>query len=349
MQDKIAEQNTEVTIRNKFTLITFSLSLLVISIHTYNLSVYGIDASSGGFSHLIYLLESFCNQMESNAVPFFFFVSAVLFFRTFEISRLFLKWKSRFFSVVLPYLIWCSIYYFYYVFCTNVPFIRGLMNGNEVVSFSLSEWGAWLWTKAYFTLWFLQDLIVMIAMAPLIWLLLKNHFKKIPTGFVALIALEIWLIYFASGVPAQGSLEYYLVGAYIGLNCREWFGLRSKWFSIAGCAVLLILALTGFRQTDLIAKLLFFFSVWFAIDLLPLREKALPWWMSITFFVYVSHSMLLEAMEKIFLKAFGRAPIFALLDYCLMPIAVYLILIFVAWVLRKYLPVLWKVLSGGRA
>lgn len=342
-------ENKESTIRNKFTLIMFVCSVFVVYIHCFNLVTYGIDANSTNLIEKItYIVETYWHKVLQIAVPFFFFISGILFYRTFSISGLFKKWKSRFFTIVVPYLIWCSIYYLYMVALTNIPFIKSLMNTTSVVEFSVLEWLKWLWIEQYYTLWFLKELILYIFAAPLIWALINNHWKKIPTGLITLVAIIVVLEFIPFEIPYTTGLEVYLVGAYIGLNCRNQLMIKNKIITILSLIYIAFTLVSAFRFWNIVTELLLFLAIWFACDFLPLEDKKLPWWMSITFFTYVAHDALLEALEKVMLLVFGKQVIFALLDYIFVPFLVFLILILVAYVLRKWLPVVWKVITGDR-
>lgn len=338
----------EQAIRNKFTFISFVCSILVIFIHTNNLDVYGIHENSVGIGKVTYVVEMYWREVLRIAVPMFFFISGVLFFRTFEIKNLFSKWKSRITSVLIPYLIWCSLYYLYNVVCTNIPAIRSLMGSAEVVKLSVGSWVNWLWVDKYYTLWFLQNLIIFILLTPLIWILLKNHWKKFPTGLFFLVVLLFIIKYGRIDRSYFDGLNIYIVGSYIGLNCRDILKYKNKKISLIAILFILFTMLTAFRFWNFLVEVLLFFSIWYAIDLLNLGKKKLYWWMSITFFVYVAHDVFLEAFEKIVWIVFGNQPIFALLDYIFMPFIVYAFLILIAYVLRRWLPVIWKILTGNR-
>lgn len=347
-KNEFKEKNSENDIRNKITLITFIASLFVIYIHTYNLTVYGIDENAVGLGRVVYAIEGYWPSVLQMAVPLFFFISGLLFFRNFHITDLARKWKKRFATVVIPYFIWCTIYYLYNVICMNIPWIRAHMTREEVITLSVASWLRSLWSDSYYTLWFLKDLIVFLCLSPVIWLLLKNHWKQVPTGLIALIIIEIalkkgWIV-----IPYGGGLDIYLIGSYIGLNCDEHMYWRNRLISV--CAVLYIIfcLVTSFRYWNLITEILLFIAIWFACDWIPWRDSELPWWMKITFFTYVAHDIFLEAFEKIFLIVFGVRPIFALLDYLLMPLLVELALIMIAYFMKKWMPVIWKILTGDR-
>jgi fucose 4-O-acetylase-like acetyltransferase len=342
------EYNKEQTIRNKFTLISFMCSIFVIYIHTYNLETYGITENMDGLPKIVYCIETYWPYVVTIAVPMFFFISGILFFRTFEVSKLFDKWKKRFFTIFLPYIIWCTLYYLYYVICTNTPAIRTIMNGSEVVKLSFGEWVRWLWVNEYFTLWFLQNLIIYIAVTPLIWLLLKNHLSKLPTGLAALAVILIGMKHLRFSIPYTYGIEFYLAGSYIGLNCREWLKYKNKFITLISCIYIIFNLVTVFKYWNFIAKILFFIAIWYACDLFTSENTKYPWWMSITFFTYVAHDVFLEAFEKIVWKVFGNHAIFALLDYIFMPLAVEALLIGIAYIMRRKLPVIWKIITGDR-
>lgn len=341
--------NNELHIRNKFTLLTFISSVFVIFIHANNIAMLETSEKAIGFGKAVFSIETYWAKLIDNSVPLFFFISGILFFRTFEIKKLFSKWKTRVFSIALPYLIWCTIYYLYYVICTNVPLISSLMSESNTVNFSIIEWIRWLWVDRYYTLWFLQNLMIYIALAPIIWLLLKDHFSKIPTGLVILLLYIVGKKYLPFDIPYSADFEFYLIGSYIGLNGRKWLYYSNKTLSIVSCVYIALILISAFRFWNIAFSVLFFFAIWFAIDLLPINNRQFPWWMSITFFTYVAHDIFLEAFEKVFFKVFGASPITALLDYIFMPLIIEALLIAIAFVLRKWLPIIWKLLSGNRA
>lgn len=284
------------------------------------------------------------NGMIRFAVPMFYMISGLLFFRTFEMKNLLSKWKSRVKSILIPYIIWCTLYYIYYLILTNMPVIKDMMN-QEQVSFSVMEWLRWLTTKEYYTLWFLKNLIVFIALTPVIYGLLKEHCKKIPIGFVMLVISILALKHVSAGV-FEG-MEYYLIGSYIGINFRDKLSYGSRAATVISVCYALYYLLWGFRTGNVVTTGLFCISLWFMIDRL-VSEKEFPWWMKLTFFTYVAHDVFLEAFEKILFKVCGALPAAALFDYIFMPMIVMLVLIGAAYVLKNKLPVLWKILTGAR-
>lgn len=339
--------HTEIQFRNKITRYSFYTMIAVVLIHTYNLGVYGIDADARGLGLVVFYLESVAAVLWKAAVPFFFMMSGFLFFRNFTWDKLKSKYRSRFISVGIPYLLWCSIYYLYYVVLTRIPFVVRLMNGNSVTPFNLSTWLSKLWVDEYFVFWFLKDLIVLIILTPVIYFFLQNRWK-LPTGLAVLI-LSALIGRYVSDWPFN---LYYLVGAYIGINHKQVPLMRNRRLTFIGGSGIILWILTATLQTcDVIAwqlpTTLVLVCLWYAGDVFTFESRP-KWWMGISFFIYCMHDMILEVYEKIFLKLFGVSPVYALLDYILMPLLTILTLVGIAAVMRKYLPKCWNVLTGGR-
>ena len=94
-------------------------------------------------------------------------------------------------------------------------------------------------------------------------------------------------------------------------------------------------------------QIVLFVVLWFAMDL-PTYEKEPKWWLKCTFFYYCAHDMILESVEKLILIVGGRSITMALVDFILAPVITFGILFVGAWIVRKYMPPVWKLLNGGR-
>ena len=346
--ERFGTDKDEKIINNKFIFISFFCSILVIYIHTFNLETYSINEGAVGIAKVAYVVETYWTNVLKIAVPMFFFISGILFFRTFEMSKLLQKWYSRIFTIVIPYGIWCTFYYVYNVLCTNIPQIRLMIGNVDRVPLSLPEWINWLWNNEYYTLWFMKNLIVYIALAPIIWVLLKNHIGKIPTGIIAFIIL-ILCVKNIRHIPYTNGLEEYLAGCYIGINCRDSLYYQNKRISILSVVYVIVMLVTDFKIWGLGLELLFFAAVWYAMDIFSVYlQRELPWWMTIGFFTYVAHDIFLEAFEKILWVVGGNKAILALMDYIFMPILVEVLLIGIAYIAMRWFPGVWKVVTGNR-
>ena len=85
----------ESQIRNKFTLLMFICSVLVIFIHAKNITEIVVGNSPTFLDRIAISIESYWSEVTKIAVPYFFMISGFLFFRTFEISKLSAKWGAN--------------------------------------------------------------------------------------------------------------------------------------------------------------------------------------------------------------------------------------------------------------
>ena len=334
--------NTEKIVRNKITIVSFLCSIIVIWIHTFNLAEYGISLSDTGIKGVVAAIEFYWSHIVGFAVPTFFFISGFLFFRTFEWSKLKQKYESRIRSILIPYFIWCNIYYFVYVLLAHLPFFRNYFY-NPKYELTIHNWLMAMWPECFYTLWFLRNLILFIAVAPLLYILLKNY-VKFPVGLISVIVV---LVNSCLGiVELPMGLDLYMLGCYTAINHKEIVFYRNKTLSYVGIGLIVLGLLTRSVSLNCITIILFSASIWLVLDLFQL-DLELPWWMSITFFIYVAHGLVLAFLEKSLLLIGGQNPWLALLDYLFMPFIAVTVLIMVASVLKKRI-LLWNFLSGYR-
>ena len=87
----------------------FLFSIFVIWVHSYNVDLFSGGAQDGVWS-LADRIENFVSVgLGQIAVPGFFLLSSYLFFRNFSWDKLTGKWKSRIFSVLIPYVVWNDV------------------------------------------------------------------------------------------------------------------------------------------------------------------------------------------------------------------------------------------------
>ena len=162
----------------------FSLlcAILVIFIHSYNIT----EDNTHFFPARI--IEQFISEnIAQVAVPFFFIMSAFVFFRNFEFSKLFGKYKKRLLTVFVPYLI---LFYFIsrFSFVNIEPFELTFSNITE---------GIFLY-KYNQVFWFMGQLIINILLTPLIYILVKNKWigAFVIIGIFMCFAVGLYVPYF---------------------------------------------------------------------------------------------------------------------------------------------------------
>lgn len=158
------------------------------------------------------------------AVPLFMLISGYLFFRNtddFSLPVYLNKLKSRARSLMLPYVLWCAIAYVLLA-------VQGLCPVSPM-AFIQGLWDTSLWTPSggspssiAFTnmpvdmpLWFLRDLIVIVAFSPLVYLLVRY------TRWIGVAVLGAW--WFSHWMPKPGgfgadTMFFFTAGACFGIQ-----------------------------------------------------------------------------------------------------------------------------------
>ena len=180
---------TEKIFRNKIYWFTFLFSVLVIWVHSYNAVLF--LGNTGAAASLVRLERFFGDKIAQIAVPGFFMISSYLFFRGYKPEILMRKWNSRIRSVLVPYIVWNSLYYFGYVIGSRLPCISDVI-GKGKIPFGLLETVDAILNYTYnYVFWYLYQLILLILLAPLIYLAVKRVWPGIV--FLAILLTGVYL------------------------------------------------------------------------------------------------------------------------------------------------------------
>lgn len=349
---------TEAEFRNKITWTTFIFSVLVVMIHGYNIDLFLSAGEAGSLSALARLLEGFISEaMPTVAVPGFFMISAYLFCRNLSWEKIPEKMMRRVKSVLVPYIVWNSLYYIMMAAFGAVPGLRE-MAGGEAVRLSVDGWADAILHFTYNpVLWYMQQLIFLIAVTPVIYILMS----KLYLGAAALLLL---LLVIAEGalIPILNldALLYYSTGAWLALHGREIVerkdgagsrGRMLKAVSVVLSVLLCCLLYIGYRRYYSVLCTVLYgicspIAVWNALPSGGLPEAGR--WMRYNFFLYAYHFLLVRGINKVGAVLLPGGAGAALAVYLCLPVLVIFINWLTAEVLRRYLPGLWSLLNGGR-
>ena len=299
--------------RSRIYWVTFLFSMLVVWVHSYNGELFlGLTGQAAMVDRIERAVGEQLGQM---AVPGFFMVSAYLFYRRFTWEKLLYKWKSRVHSVLIPYFLWNFLYYMAYVLATRIPAVTRLI-GKTAVPF---DGGQLVRAVAFYgynpVFWYLFQLILLIALAPLVWLLMRSNATAALTfGALALVIWKGWYFPFLNA----DALFYYSAGAWAALH-REREGRFAEsgrigdWAAAAGVLAFLGTAAVLFGrpgmalwqnplQTVLI-RFVMAAAAWMAVSLAPLPPAFA--WMKQNFFLYAVHFALVRLVNKAGALALG--------------------------------------------
>lgn len=343
----------EKTFRNKIYWFTFLFSVLVIWVHSYNAVLFLGDTEEAAV--LVRLERFFGDTIAQIAVPGFFMISSYLFFRGYRPELLKRKWSSRIKSVLVPYIVWNSLYYSGYLVGSRLPYVAEVI-GKGVVPFSLEETvEAILHYKYNYVFWYLYQLILLILLAPLIYLAVRRAWA----GIIYLGVL-FFGVYWGVSLPWLNldALFYYSFAAFFAVHRKA--AVEGGWSRKRLAAGILLVIVGGISlRTNLpgssmgemasvtvIYRLLVPVGLWLMVPEQHLSEAGD--FMKNNFFLYAVHFALVRLINKTGAMLFAPAPILAFVLFLFMPLFAVVISGLASRFLRRCTPAVWGLLNGGR-
>lgn len=350
----------EAWFRNEICWLGFLLSLLVVWVHSLNGDLFVKDeAALAAVQRLEYAVADRLGQI---AVPGFFMISAYLFYRNFRMDRLLQKWSSRIRTILIPYLLWNFLYYAAYGAVTRIPAIKQII-GKPPVPLTAGELAeALLYYRYNPVFWYLFQLILLILLAPVLYMLLRHTVS----GLLFLCFL-IWGLWKGLALPWLNldALFYYSAAAYLALG-GKWLGcvlerrpcarLKDR---VKEGAVLIIILSVSFLILQLAGAPLHglpvhtvFMRLWGVcgavglIRLIPLPPASDL--IKNSFFLYAVHFPWVRLFNKCAALILPHTAVSALVMFALMPVFIIITVWILSSVMKRILPGAYSVLSGGR-
>lgn len=227
----MAQTATTQSFWRKKEVVSYLLSVLVFFTH---ISTFYNYRNIGQLTTPVYIFWQFMsNFLTPFAVPLFFIISGALFYRDYNRENYVPKLKSRFRSLLLPYLLWNTLWMLFDILCSYTP-ISSLFLGRTQFTLSVGNvLEAIVHYGRNLPFWFIFALMIFVLAAPLIDLLLRNKY----VGLVVI--LSVWVLsLYGIGLPKplfykHNSLFYYLIGAFVGKHCFSFFQTpKKRWLQI---------------------------------------------------------------------------------------------------------------------
>ena len=296
------------------------------------------------------------------AVPLFYVISGYLFFLKVPegMKSIYGKMRKRVWTLVVPYIIGCLFFVGFGVLMSVLPGVSKYMN-SSVMPFFSKPMGEILRSIFYdegmgspcaFQLWFLRDLIIIVATSPLWYLCLK----RMKWAFVVLTFCLTYLQ--ISHTPFYALFWFVLGGQLVNVKCLSRWG-----YSVIVTSVL-FLAVSGIQMfmTDMIdwevvkipIIMLGIYSAWGLYDIVVGGNFVLSEhrWLAtacqFTFFIYLFHEPTLNIVRKLIVVVLGKNELGYLISYLVSPWIFAVCAVFVGLLFRKYLPRVYDVCTGGR-
>ena len=336
--------------------ISFLLSILVFFIHSYFAQDIVSDSFISLFNHKVSYF--FSRSITGFAVPMFFMLSGISFFKGYDNKKYLTKLKSRLFTLVIPYLLWNTIWMLWEIF-TSYSFVAKFSAGNEPYPLTLTS----ILKGIFFyncnnPFWFIFNLIIFSFAAPLVFLIIKNKYVCI----ISVICLSIVSL-FGMHLPINifyypMAIVFYLIGAIIGYHFFDFISKKSsKPMQIASFVFLAayILAKNIVPQeihidnylSQAVVYTLAAFSLWNITDVFIERIKPRAIYRR-SFAVYAMHLNIAIIILKIFSFCTPQNEWLEIPKFIIMIISTLIIINLVCAFLEKFTPKIYATLMGNR-
>lgn len=337
------------------------LAILVVLIHTENIYAYTSLFDGSWFSIFVKGLEWLISKnIASIAVPSFFMISGILFYRDFTLDKYPKKLKARTLSLIIPFLLW-NLFRFLLFYCLGKAGVtESLFNAPRLLFTKENFIDGIFFYKYNLGFWFMYQLILFTLLAPVIRILTKNKWVGI-FAIIALVAInasdilgEVFIVTLKKRFILLDCTIYYIIGAFVGTHFFDFVNKRSKntmILSVVGVVLGQVLNFlfikTEFILFNTLSLTISVISFWYLYDFLHI--KSLPACLtSITFFIYAGHGTILEFLQAIALALFPDSTLVALLTYAIFPVITLVILVGVSVILKKITPHFWSLINGAR-
>ncbi len=300
------------------------------------------------------------------AVPLFYMVSGYLFFLKVpeEMASIYGKIKKRVRTLVVPYVIGCLFFIGFGVLLTVLPGVSKYMNSSVMPLFTkpVGEilrcifYDAGNGYPCAFQLWFLRDLILIVATSPL-WFMCLKHLKW---GFVAVVFVLTYLD--VPHVPFY-SLFWFVLGGQLTKVRIESIGKNGiRTVDLLALCLFLVLSIVELFYSEMIdwrslripIILLGIVGAWGLYDAVVGKDFNLSQhrWLAtaclFTFFIYLFHEPTLNIVRKLIVVVLGKNELGYLTSYLISPWIFTVCAVFIGLLFRKYLPKVYNVCTGGR-
>lgn len=344
-------ETTKLDFFKKKVAVSYFLSVLVFFIHISSFAQY--KYSDDIVSRLLINFHEITVNFARVAVPFFFMLSGLLFFRHFQSSELKRKLKSRVSSIVVPYILWNIIGVLFAAVTTY--FLADFFVGREKFTFSVPSLleGVFLY-KYNGQFWFMADLIILIAISPLLFITLKNK-------IVSLITLAVSIVLFITDITPHYSLVFYYMGCFIGYNYFDKVQETTKNYFIPAFILICCNVFLYFTEWDAIWVIepvwlfkllqilnlsLFCWSFWQLCDIFYYTKSREFY--NYSFWVYALHPNVGGVFTKLLYIGLPKLVIFSIVNWLLTIILTLLTINGIAKLCKRYIPGCYRLLSGAR-
>jgi surface polysaccharide O-acyltransferase-like enzyme len=353
-------------------LLRFPLIAGVVLVHAHSLvglSDGAVSATSqypvAQFSELLVV-----HVLGQSTAPMFFLFAGYLLYRSAPLTRtLWLsKLKHRFTTLGLPYLCWNGAVFLLFCIAQSVPRLQPFFTRADFDIRSIDWWqradlllGITRFPIVY-PLWFLRDLLLLAAVSPLIWLMMK--YLRIPAlALFCLLWTGLW-----GGVPWSQAMAlfFFSIGIALGQDSGERVRIPSHAIFVIMLVVLAFIeavmgrefssdshrfsvSVTLLHKTATLVGICAGWRLAIWLQKIPSVLGALLFLQEYAFFTFAAHEPLLTVLRKLGFRILGHDSSAKLLAIYFGSVGLTLLLCVCTGILvHRLMPSVYGVLTGGR-
>jgi surface polysaccharide O-acyltransferase-like enzyme len=349
----------------KILALSFLFKVIVVISHSSNLVLnLGNESTKIRGTLNSFVQNLIATGISSIAVPILFVISGYLFFSNMNSGtkeEFTDKFKKRFKTLVIPFLFWSLFSILLFYILQSAPASKPFFTKRLVANFSFSRW---IYTIFYLPiaaqLWFIRDLIILIAFTPLLYKL----FKTVPK--ISLMACFIlWFFNVKLYLFAPDALFFFIIGSYWGIikiqvqdfhKVKSGLALFVLWITLEVIKTYLTenhiyisWLINLLHKTAIITGII---GVWYSYDLLykndDISKKKYYPIFKYSFWIYVTHQPILNIIKKALYYFIGINNWSSPIIYVLSAAITLLLITTTGILLKKYYPKIYFFTTGGR-
>lgn len=365
-------------LRRKIQILSFVAIIMVVTLHSYNLTTNFASGSKKIDSKSItsFVENSITHGVTRVAIPYFCVVAGYLFFQNLCLSVTGFRNKcvSRIKSLAVPYLLWAGLGFTFFYIIQSLPFLGEYFSNTKVTEYTpVQIIECILFTPMPAHLWFIRDLFLITLLSPVIYFLLS----RLGVSVVVIVGIG-WFMNL--GIPfiedgklvfftlksnhifyyflKDGGLFFYLIGSLIAieelegrLSIRRPRWLLVLWLSIVSIDTYCFTAygerIVGFHRAGIFIGTIAFWTNYSMVSWL-FQSKQIYQLTFSRFFIYAFQDPFMIILKKLWSKIIGVSEVSNLLAYFICPLLVLSVSIMASVLLRKKVPRIYSILTGGR-
>jgi len=349
----------------RLSILRFPLIVAVVFIHNYDLTVKfaSENVGSNGGHWLTDFFRNFISQgVARAAVPLFFLMSGYLFFFgvKWNMRCYIVKIKSRFWTLLVPFLFWNFATLVALALVQAIPLTRNYLSGTKA---EIASYGFYGYFDAIFGIegmpvsyqfWFIRDLMILVLFAPLINFLV-SRFLMVSLG---LLGLSWFFDIFPITVPSSDAVFFFVIGSAVAISKRNLFRLdahSNKVYLTYLFSLFVDMFLIGSSLGPYFHRFGIFFGVlsFLCISRVILNyvnfSQSLLALSKVSFFVFAAHEPMLTIVKKVtFQLIHPISEVTFLALYFLIPSILIVLLVKVYGIFSMRFPSIMNVIVGGR-